>query len=502
MKKLIEIAKIVTKKKVIKLEVLDEYVLKKQSKINEFFEGITGNKFKNDRDAALLLYNSTPQDPKYRKLKSRFRQRLLNTIFLIEPNQPATGDYDRAYFNCQKEWAQIKILMSNDATLIAESLTKHLFNTSKKFKFTEIILNCIRDLKAHAVRKMDQKEFNNLVSLEKIYTELFEHENKALELSQKAKLLSGNQQRISDQLLLELDEICQQLLELSQKFDSPVIYRELFNAWITRYEMEADFNSVVEVCIQAEQYLLNNKKFFPKKAKYFYYVKKITAFLHLQDYSRGKKHTESCITDLPTDAREWLDFMEIYLLLAIHSRNYIQAFAIFNNIISNNYFKRIDSEEKEKWKLLNAYMYYILEIKNLDRILIKQVKQNNFKLETYLDQNTKFPKHLRTIEILKKILQALFFIQQRKFNKAGDTINKLNYDANHRLGKESFFRSIQFIKLLSILKKADFNVEGLRLSEKYYSRLVERPFYYRSFQNGLEIIPYETLWEMILDDLE
>ena len=82
MKNLIEISKIVTKRKVKKIEIFDEYYLKyKSSKFNEFYEALAANKFKNDRDAATFLYNSTPTDPKYRQLKSRFKKRLLNTLF-------------------------------------------------------------------------------------------------------------------------------------------------------------------------------------------------------------------------------------------------------------------------------------------------------------------------------------------------------------------------------------------------------------------------------------
>ncbi len=500
MKKLKEITKIVTRKKVVKLEVLDEYVLNKQSKINEFFDGITGNKFKNDRDAAQYLYDSTPQDPKYRKLKSRFRQRLLNTIFLIEPNQPLSSGYDRTYFNCHKEWAQIKILMANDAVLIAESLTKQLLNISLKFKFTEITLNCLRELRTHAVRKEDVKTFEKYLQMERQFEELFEKEKRSKELLQHTILLSSAVTSKPEHLPESLEDICQEMVLLSELHDSPAIFNNMFMAWIIRYEMEADYDAIVEVCIQAEQYLLNHEKFFPKKSIYNFYIKKMLAFLHLQDYSRGKRHTEECLPKIPRDTEEWFEFMEIYLLLAIHSRNYFQAFAIFNNIISNNSFKKLEPNEKEKWKLFNAYIHYILDMKNFDKILFKQVSQPGFSLEEYLYSPVDFSKKMRNYEVLKNILIALNQIKQKKYDLANEMINRLNYTANHKLDKNDFYRVIQFIKLLSILKKANYQLEDMRLADKYYSRLRNRHFYYRAKYSGLEIIPFETLWEMVLED--
>lgn len=501
MKKLKEISNIVTRKKVVKLEVLDEYVLNKQSKINEFFDGITSNKFKNDRDAAQHLYKSTPQDPKYRKLKSRFKQKLLNTIFLIEPNQPLVSGYDRAYFNAHKEWAQIKILMANDAFMIAESLTKQLLNISLKFKFTDITLNCLRELQEHAVRKEDQKAFGQYLEQEQYFQSLCEIEQKSGRFLKETLLLSGKFISRPEQIPERLVQICDETVRLSELYDSPTIFKHMFNVWIIRYELSADFDAIVEVCIQAEQYLLNNEKFFPEKDVYYFYVQKMMAFLHLQDYSRGKKHSEECLPKIPENSPVWFSFMEIYLLLAIHSGNYFQAFAIFNNIISNNHFKKLESIDKEKWKMFNAFMHYILDMKGLDRILLKQTKQTGFSLDKYLNQVTDYPKKMRTMEVLKKLLTTLYHIQQKKYDKANESINQLNYMANHKLEKKDYYRVIQFIKLLAILKKANYKQEDIGLADKYYSRLRNQPFYYRGKFSGLEIIPFEMLWQMVLEDL-
>ena len=125
MKNLIEISKIVTKKKVRKIEIFDDHSLKnKNSKFNEFYEALMANKFKNDRDAASFLYGCSPTDDKYRQLKSRFRKRLLNTLFFLDVNVPSTSNYDRAYYSVNKDWTLVKILLSNNANLTAAALAR------------------------------------------------------------------------------------------------------------------------------------------------------------------------------------------------------------------------------------------------------------------------------------------------------------------------------------------------------------------------------------------
>ena len=137
MKHLIEISKIVTKKKVKKIEIFDDHSLKhKNSKFNEFYEALMANKFKNDRDAASFLYDCSPTDDKYRQLKSRFRKRLLNTLFFLDVNLPSASSYDRAYYSCNKDWTLVKILLSNDARHTAAALARQILTTALKFKFS------------------------------------------------------------------------------------------------------------------------------------------------------------------------------------------------------------------------------------------------------------------------------------------------------------------------------------------------------------------------------
>ncbi|MBP9881390.1 MAG: hypothetical protein KBF44_14850, partial [Chitinophagales bacterium] len=85
MKNLIEISKVVTKKRISKIEIFDKSLLnRKESKFNEFYEGLVNDKFNTDEEAAAILYNTSPLDDKYRQLKSRFSKRLLNTLFFLD----------------------------------------------------------------------------------------------------------------------------------------------------------------------------------------------------------------------------------------------------------------------------------------------------------------------------------------------------------------------------------------------------------------------------------
>ena len=186
MKHLIEISRIVTKRKVRKIEIFDDHSLRhKNSKFNEFYEALRANKFKTDRDAAQYLYGCNPTDPKYRQLKSRFRKRLLNTLFFLDVNMPSASNYDRAYYSCNKDWTLVNTLAWYDAPHTAAQLARQVLTTALKFKFADLIVNCSRILRAYSAETGDQHSFEEYDHYIKEYTQILEAEIRSEELYQR-----------------------------------------------------------------------------------------------------------------------------------------------------------------------------------------------------------------------------------------------------------------------------------------------------------------------------
>ena len=113
-----------------------------------------------------------------------------------------------------------------------------------------------------------------------------------------------------------------------------------------------------------------------------------------------------------------------------------------------------------------------------------------------------YPKDQRVFTVLLVIAQILFLLEKKSFNAVAERIDRLKSYANRQLKKEEFFRAIQFIRLLQQLFKADFIPGNLTNADKYYERLVNTPFKYRSLITELEVIPYEKLWNLILSRLK
>ncbi len=495
MKNLIEIARLITKQKIRKIEIIDEqYLENTDRKFHQFYEGLTNNRFRNDRDAAKHLYNRTPGAAKYRQLKSRFRKRLLNTLFFIDFSKQAASNYERARATCNKDWTLVNILLSNHAEGPAYQIARQTLTLAKKFQITSIVVNCARILRQGAAKEGDLSAFEEYHECYTSYLELEQAETRSEEIYQRVQL----NYLLQNQYGVPIDEYCNELSALDERYQSLAITYNTYLVWILRFEMEENYEGMLDVCEQADKFIEDNYEMLIEEKQIVLQTKKMLTYLHLKDYNNGRVSAEKCLNDYRTGSRIWFAFMEYYLLLALHTEQYIQAIAIFNEAYYNNNFKKLSHQQRDKWFIYEAYLNYLVVYLKEDQPILKQQQRKRFAIAPFLDKRLNYPKEERIFTVLIVILQALLYIEQKKYAQAKLLIDQLRNMANRQLKIERYHRPIQFIRLLKQLEKANFQPEDLTNTEKYIQEFERNPFAYRGILRDLEIIPYEKLWELLI----
>lgn len=499
MKNLLEISKIVTKKKVRKIEIFDDYSLRnKSSKFNEFYEALQKDRFKNDLDAARFLYDCLPTDDKYRQLKSRFKRRLLNTLFFLDVNLPTTSNYDRAYYSCNKDWTLVKILTSNNAEHTASSMAKQILTTALKFKFADVIVNCSRILRKHSSHIADHKNFEIYDQHIKQYSNILDAEIRSEEMYQRVVMEYYNPINQMDGLLERMDTCSNALVGLSEMYDSPVIDYHMYLVWVLRYEIVHDFETVLKICEKAQIYMSDNPLYYQESKLIFFHQKRISAYLHLRDFQKGKISAEHTLKLFKEGSPPWFKFMEYYFLLALHTNQYVSAQAIYQTATQHSKFRHLDKTEKEKWRIFEAYINYFVEAFSKENPILLSQRKKPYRINAFLNDPILFPKDFRIYTIHMVVAQILFLLERRKYNEIDDRIERLRSYANRQLKKDVHIRTIQFIRLLQQLQRAEYSVKQLSNIDKYYNRLIENPMFYRGQAHELEIVPYDKLWNHIL----
>lgn len=501
MKNLIEVSRLLTKKKVRKIEIIDSTILDNpDSKFGQFYEALMGNKLRNDRDAATLLYNGNPTSDKYRQLKSRFRKRLFNTLFFLDINTPSAGSYERAYYTCNKDWTLVKILLANEAFNSAKELARSILTTALKFNFADVIVNTSRILREFAAKAENEKDFDEYDAYLKEFTPVLLAEHDSEEAFQRILLKMKTPKEKLPEVLPIINEYCNKLVELSEQYDSPVIFYNMYMGWICNFEIQRDFSSMLQICERAEDYIANHPQYYQDNVLAAFQLRKMSAYLHLKDFSNGQATAEKALETFTAGSQTWSLFLEYYLLLALHTGNYIPALAIYQRAVSHKKFNKTDLATRERWKVYEVYLHYFMECIGAGKSDIPPAGNYRFRLSRFLSDPIVYPKDQRLFTIHLIIAQFLFCLGKDE-QMAADCVNRLRLYANKQLKKEENNRLIQFIRLLNQLSRADFEPSEIRNTEKYMAALQETPFHFRGLLSEWEIVPLEDLWAHIMNRL-
>lgn len=504
MKTLIEISKIVTKKRISKIEIFDKSLLnKKESKFNEFYEGLIQEKFKTDEEAAKVLYDATPLDDKYRQLKSRFSKRLLNTLFFLDANDPSFSDYHSAYYTCNKNWSLIRILLGSGARNSAVKIASKTITVAQQYRFSDIILNCARILMSNASLVGDEKEYDEYAAMTKKSMRDLEYEISAEEMYQRLTIYFATSAGVNHELGAKADIYLKDVRELCEKSDSYVLHFTMHQINILSYQLKGDYKNTLEACEAAEAYLNANKPFNQKVRHATLALIKISCYLQLRDYENGKKNAEKCLDLFQEGSNNWFVFLEYYFLLAMHTENYINAAGIFLKVVNHIRFPFTNEDRQEKWKIFEAYLNYIFETENLNKDLLTDANRRKFRLLKFLNEVPHFTKDKKGYNVAILVIQVLYMLEKGDYGGIINRSEAISVYCSRYLRKDDAYRSSCFLKMLLTMEKEDFKYERTKqMALKYQRKLVEGDPEGNDHVNEWEIIPYETLWDKVLNRLK
>ena len=100
------------------------------------------------------------------------------------------------------------------------------------------------------------------------------------------------------------------------------------------------------------------------------------------------------------------------------------------------------------------------------------------------------------------IIQMLSYTVQEQYNRAIDRVEAIQKYCGRHLRRNDAFRSNCFLKMLLELPINGFHRAAVeRKVEKWQKKMDEVPFDIVSQSHEMEIIPYEVLWELVVESL-
>jgi hypothetical protein len=496
-KLLIELARIANLKRVSKIDIFDAHsVRSKSSKFNAFYEAMLSDRFRTDRDAAKALYDTTPADDRYRQLKSRFRRRLLNTVFFLNAHTPIKPRYEQAFADCQRDLALVHILQLYDAEHTVPFLSRQVLNIALRHHFTGVILSATQVLMDVAVREGDPKEFQRLREVQEQYLPLLAAESEAISIYQEITLRQ-RQVATTAEGAMEWDTLRERLIHLSEHHPAPVIRYLSYLVGAMQYLDQEQYEITLLISREALQMIEAQPEQFPVSYLFRIRFLLMQAYYHTGQFPPAAALAESAMTELEAGEEDWLAFMDIYYLISLRTENLTQAFAILQRVMQHPQFSRWEAAVRERWQLYQAALYYMASIfPGMARLRASKVF-SGFAVDQFLGDPALFPRERRIFTIWTLILQLLFSLEARDTQRVWEIAERLKHYTRKQLHPIRHERVIEFIRCLGQITKAELDPEKVRFNNKYYLRLLSIPHRYHGLDDQVEILPFTTLWALL-----
>lgn len=468
------------------------------SKLVQFYDGLAKGKFLTDEAAVLALYGEGVESSKYRKLKSDLRERLLEAVLELDTNEKLYSDYQKAYYQCHKEWAIVRILTGQNANAAALSVALRLLRQSEKYDFTLLAMDVASYLRTqYGLRESNNVKFKEANELFEKHRAIYDAENKAetlyTDLVARYVNTRSEQMDVAAQATAYWGEVSP-LMEHHHTYKLQ-LYGYLIG--VLSCTTSGDYPLALSRCEQAVAYF-KKRPYEARVPLQIFYYEQLLCNLQLRQFEAGKTAAEYCLKTMQEGTFNWFKYRELYFQLSMYTGEYQQAATLLRDTLNNPRYEFLPENVKELWRIHEAYIHYLVLVGEAT-----QVGRQTFKLAKFLNETPIFSKDKGGINISILIVRFLLLFQERRYPQLLDEMDAMEQYCYRHLRQEHTQRSLYFIKMLLSVPQSGFDAaQAVAKAARYISKLEEHPFSVSSQSHEVEVIPYEVVWDTVIQSLK
>ncbi|MEM7550629.1 MAG: hypothetical protein AAF363_13185 [Bacteroidota bacterium] len=217
------------------------------------------------------------------------------------------------------------------------------------------------------------------------------------------------------------------------------------------------------------------------------------AYLIKRDFGEGFPYSQKGSKYFSKGSKEWVAFLEYAFLLSFKTKHYDEASEIWLQVRDSGAFKLIPKLDLERWELYRTYLAYFVDHKSIHW---------GFKVEEFLSLQAFYPKEKEGYNTAFLMIQLLFLFREEEIEAIEQKVEELEEYSSEALSKKVNYRNSVFIRMLRIMLDQEFSHYYTIEKAAFYREKLNDDAVEEDFYNYIEIIPYEDLWEIILNYLK
>ncbi|MFN0033581.1 MAG: hypothetical protein ACKVUS_00855 [Saprospiraceae bacterium] len=499
MRDLVELANLLNKTKLKGSGIL-KIIIEPDSKMERLFDALLDKKVETDEDAKTLFKEGDAAN--VTSLKNKLKERLLDAVFLLDFKDANFTNRQKAFFECYKKWSAAMTLLIRNAKITGIDLLERLLRHTKHFEFTELTLDILRVL-----RLQYSTVDGDIGKYEEVKAQYLEYE-KIWQMESKAEFFYSELMAQYTNSKSTKAEVTQQAAEFYAELKPfmavcPSFKLHLFGRMVHLliYNSENDYVSTARLCEEAIAFF-DKKDYDSGLPLQVFYYNLIVCYLQLGEFDKGQKAIERCEYFFEEGTFNWFKLQELFFLLAVRTGHWEEAYHLYEKVVNYPRFEEKQVQVVEMWRIFQAYVFYLIKIGKVPESVLSE-RSKKFKMSKFINDITLFSKDKRGMNISVLIIQILYAIAEKDYEKSSDRIEGIEKYCSRYLKDDATFRSNSFIKMLLQIPQANFHREAsTRKTERHFKQLQTVPLESANQAHEIEIIPYETLWAMALESLQ
>jgi hypothetical protein len=501
MRDLVELINLLDKTK-LKANGILKFIIEPESKMEMLYNALANKQVQSDDDALTFFREQQEDLTSLGSLKSKLKDRLLDSFFLLDFKESNYSSRQKAFHECYKKWATIMSLLNKNAKITGIDLAEKLLRHAAHFEFTELSLDILRVLRLqYSLVDGDVKKYDTVKAQYDRFEQIWMMESKAEKYYSELMIQYTN----SKATQLEVAEMAKGYFRELEPFmkDCHSFKLHLFGRLIELliYNSENDYFNTARLCEDAIAFF-DKKEYDSGLPLQVFYYNLIVCYLQLREFDKGQAVINRCAYYFEEGSFNWFKLQELFFLLAMHTGHYAGAYELYEKVTSYPRFEDKAIQIVEMWKIYQAYLYYLIKVDAIPADIVSD-KITQFKINKFLNEIPLFSKDKRGMNISILIIQILYSIADKKYDKTRERIENIEKYCSRYLKDNDTYRSNCFIRMILTIPQAAFHREAVnRKTDRYYKLLSAVPLEAARQAHEVEIIPYENLWKMTVDSLE
>ncbi|HLP93369.1 MAG TPA: hypothetical protein VK168_05005 [Saprospiraceae bacterium] len=467
--------------------------------MRQLFDALSSGSIKNDDEALHAIPSLHRSASALATVKSKLKDRLNDALLLVEFNDTEPNSRQKAYLECVKKWAAVNVLLSRNYRELGLQRLEQLLRITRRFEFTDMTIEILYMLRLQTGliygREHEYHEYDRML---RQYQDLRAKEDLAETLY--ANLMidfvhsKSEKREIAEKALGYFAEVATYL----DQYDSFRLHLFGRLLQVAIFDNQNNHAILVELCDKAISFF-ESKPYKSTSALQVFYYSQLVGHLNLRQYNHCRSVANQYQGMFPAGSYNWYRWQELYFMAEIQAGEYDAALSIWHMATERPEYAELPPSIAEFWRIFEAYLCLLMRC----GLLKEQKGGKRFKIGKIWNEIRISSRDKSGMNIPILVVQFLMSLAEGEYGQCIDREESLAKYRTRYLRLDNAARSHYFFRMLELIPRLNFQLPAIKaqaapLYEKMTS--ISRESINQNFE--VEVIVYETLWDIVLTVLE